>query len=57
MTYLVDYEFQYLAETWDALVYWIDPDTNRPPSDLVLNTGYKRVQIYETANFASLSLT
>lgn len=57
VTYLVDYEFQFLAETWDALVYWIDPDTNRPPSDLVVNVGYKRVQIYDTIDFDNLDLT
>ena len=55
-TYTVDYEFQYVPETWDALVYWIDPETNRPPADLVNGTGYKRVQIYETADFAGLNL-
>ncbi len=55
-TYTVDYEFQYVPETWDALVYWIDPETNRPPADLVDGVGYKRVQIYDTADFAGLSL-
>ena len=56
VTYDVDYEFQYLPETWDVQVFWIDKTTGRPPDNLVAGVGYKTVQVYPTANHAGLSL-
>jgi len=54
--YDVTYTFQYRADTWDARVVYIDPNTGKPPDDLVENTGKKTYVIYETADFDNLDL-
>ena len=57
-TWQVSYRFQYRAETWDATVVYIDPETDRPHNDINLTTndGVSIVEIYPTADFSTLSL-
>jgi hypothetical protein len=55
-TFFVDYEFQYFAAGWDVTVYYIDPDTGRPPPDLVADTGIKVVAVYEDVDFTTLGI-
>ena len=57
----VTYSFQYRADTWDTTIVFIDPNTSRPPVDLVSGTmgqtaGQKTVQMYSTADFNNLNL-
>jgi len=52
----VTYSFQYNPDGWGARVIWMDPDTGRPPSDLVDGTGIKTYQIYEPKAFNGLGL-
>jgi hypothetical protein len=54
--YEVNYQFQYRPETWDHTEVYIDPETGRPPYDVVDGTGLKTFVIYQTANFNALSL-
>jgi hypothetical protein len=55
-TFFVEYEFQYFAAGWEVVVYYIDPDTGRPPADLVAGTGIKPVPVYEEEDFAVLDV-
>ena len=67
-TWNVTYSFEYKPRIvdddrltgWDARVYYIDPDTGRPPSDCNSGDnkgeGYKVVQIYDEINFNALGL-
>ena len=55
-TFVVAYEFQYNRETWDATVVFIDPDTGRPPKDLVDGEGIKTVRVYQLVDFNALNL-
>lgn len=73
-TFRVDYDFlrceqkrdggQVVDTTWDAFVYWIDPETGKPPSDVAdidyaqqAGQGWRRYQVYPTVDFAGLNLT
>lgn len=56
VSYRNRYSFQYRPDKWDATVVFIDSDTGKPPTGLVNNVGYKRVQITGTANFNALGL-
>jgi hypothetical protein len=56
-TYDVAYEFQRNPNTWDALVVFIDPETNKPPNGLVDGTGLKTYQVYPATDFNFLELT
>lgn len=56
LTWDVSYAFQYRPDTWAALAQYIDPQTGEPPADLVLDTGYKFVELYPLANFDLLGL-
>jgi len=54
----VTYRFQYRVDTWDAVVVYIDPETDRPADtiDIAGNDGVTIAQIYPTADFNSLGL-
>ena len=54
--YNVTYTFQYRDETWDSVVYFVDPREGKPPADLVVDTGIKTYQIYNTIDFNDLDL-
>lgn len=58
-------DFLYNPETWDGVVAWIDPDTNRIPPDVQFYTtptldpatqvgGLKRFVIYKSTQFADI---
>lgn len=56
-TFSISYEFTYNSDTWDPLVVFIDPDSDRPPTDVLSQSdAAKRFKIYETANFNALNL-
>jgi len=48
---LMEFEFQYNPDTWDPLVKFIDEYTGLPPSGLVEDEGYKRVEKQEEVDF------
>ncbi len=54
----ITYSFQYKADTWDATVVYIDPETDRPHKnvDLVTHDGELVVEVFQTADFSSLDL-
>lgn len=54
-TLLARYEFVYKPQTWDVTAVYVDPDSGRPPTDLVKNIGYKTVQVLPTSDFNSLN--
>lgn len=56
-TYEVTYEFQYNEQTWDAVVVFRDPNTQRPVDAPEEGEGIKTVQVYRVANFAALGLS
>lgn len=51
----ITYEFTIVMEcclnTWEELVYFIDPKTNCPPSDIIYGIGKKRPYCYPSADF------
>jgi hypothetical protein len=55
-TFNVTYEFQYNIDTWLATVVFIDPDTGRPPENLIEGEGLKQVQVYPRVDFNLLNL-
>lgn len=58
-TWTVVYRFQYKPDTWDAQLYYRDPETGQPHKDIDLGTadeGWKIVRIYPEANFSTLNL-
>lgn len=55
LTYTVVYQFE-RRETWDLGIYFINPDTGKPPADLVDGVGIKQVQLYTEADFDLLGL-
>ena len=60
----VSAEFLYNPETWDGVIVWIDPETNRIPKDVAFYNGatlganeaggMKRVTIYRSTQFADI---
>ena len=54
--YEVTYEFQYQSDGWQPKASYIDPQTNRPPSDVVDGLGVKTVSIYREREFKELGL-
>lgn len=54
--YEVTYEFQYESQGWQPSATYIDPQTNRPPSDVVAGVGVKTVRIYPEREFKELGL-
>lgn len=57
LTYIVTYTFQYRADKWDVMVIYLDPNTSRPPSDLVTDTGKCKYAVQSTVDFNALGLT
>jgi hypothetical protein len=55
-SYELTYEFQYESAGWQPKAIYIDPRTNRPPSDLVTDVGVKTVSIYPEREFKDLGL-
>ena len=53
-TYIVTYSFQFNAKTWAAHVIYVDPNTGKPPTDLVFGTGYKIVEVYDEVSFSNI---
>ncbi len=41
-------------DTWDPFVIFIDPETGRPPENLVEDVGYKHVKWHDERNFGQL---
>ena len=52
--YYMDFEFQFDADTWDPVVRWIDPNTGRPPKDLVQDVGIKTIEKLEEVDFEDI---
>lgn len=42
-THRCHFEFEYREETWEPIVQFVDPETGRPPADLVKDEGWKVV--------------
>jgi len=58
-TWQVTYRFQYRPDTWDALIVYIDPETDRPHDDINLasaGAGWVSKRIYPEVDFSTLSL-
>lgn len=53
--YTVTYEFQYDPDTWKKKVYFRRAD-GTIPDDVVENTSWRTVQIYQTADFTALNI-
>lgn len=51
VTYLTNFEFAFLEDTYDERVVYIKPETGRPPDDIVEGVGDKTFQVIVTANF------
>lgn len=56
VTWIVTYGFQCREDSWSMVVVFIDPNTGRPPADLVNNVGIKSYQEYKIRNFNALQL-
>lgn len=58
LTWQVTYRFQYNANTWDATVVYVDPDTGRPHDDINIGTsdGVTVARVYPESNFSTLDL-
>lgn len=63
VTWEVTYEFYYkdsyrsdVVETWDARVFWPDPNTGWPPDDVVEGTGIKNFRCIKEKDFNLLLL-
>jgi len=54
--YEVTYEFQYQDQGWQPTASYTDPQTNRPPPDVVDGLGVKTVNIYREKEFKELGL-
>ena len=50
--YLLTYQFQYNIDGWDIGVRYVDPETGRPPHDLVVGTGQKTITWYSERDFS-----
>ena len=54
-TYEMTLTFQFRTQGWDQFVVYINPDTGRPPSDLVPGTGSKTLQMFLETTFPTFS--
>lgn len=54
--YEVTYAFHYDANGWQPVATYLDPQTNRPPPNLIEHIGFKRVRLYREAEFNELGL-
>lgn len=55
-SYDVTYEFQYDAQGWQPRVSYTDPQTRRPPVDVLEGLGRKVVTVYPQIDFNELGL-
>lgn len=56
-TWTVQYQFQYNPDKWDATVAYVDPRTNKPPSDVQdQENALKQFRVYEEVDFRKLNL-
>ncbi len=55
-SYEVTYTFEYNPDGWDFEAIYTDPETGKPPVDVVPDVGQKTFQILSTANFNALGL-
>lgn len=53
-TWIGRFEFQFRAEGWGQRIYWIDPESGRPPADLVEGTGVIDAEFHALADFNAL---
>ncbi len=56
LTWNVVYQFQCRPDGWDEQIVYINPDTGRPPGDLVPGVGIKCPQRYLQIDFGGLNL-
>lgn len=56
LTWDVCYSFQAREDTWDEKVFFINPDTGKPPEDLIEGTGMKNPERYTPIEFEDLQL-
>lgn len=54
LTYNAALSLQYRAAKWDNPIMFINPDTGKPPPDLISGTGYKTPQIALATSFPTL---
>lgn len=52
--YLMEFEFQHNAETWDPVVVFIDSRTSKPPPNLIEDVGFKKVIVLPEIPFESI---
>lgn len=48
------FEFQKNLEGWQPIVFFVDPQTSKPPSDLVVNVGVKQITWYNQYHYGLL---
>jgi len=56
VSWTVTYSFQYRPDTWSITRLFIDPDTGKPPADLIAGVGIKTIKPYGLRNFSLLGL-
>lgn len=54
-TYEASMTFHYREAGWDPMVIYTDPETGKPPKDLVPGLGYKDVQMAVEASFPTFT--
>ncbi|HYG73470.1 MAG TPA: hypothetical protein VEK08_00455 [Planctomycetota bacterium] len=52
----VQYVLAYQADTWDKIIWYRDPDTDKVPVDVVPGEGAKYYQLYEEWDFGGIGL-
>jgi len=56
LTFDVTYEFQHNERGWTSTVAWIDPETDRPPTDVTSTNGLADYELYREADHHFLRL-
>lgn len=55
LTYKCNYEFWYRSSGWNSdEAIFIDPNTGRPPADLVIDVGRKKIKSYLSSHFPDM---
>jgi hypothetical protein len=52
--YRFGFQLQHNPDGWDPQVIYVDPETGRPPADLVANLGYKTIAWHNAVNFGAV---
>lgn len=52
--YFMSFEFQHNPDTWNPTVVFIDPETGKPPKDLVQGVGFKTIRRNPEINFETV---